>query len=62
MAEGAPIKTRQSDSSNLDSLCADYVADLDSALKTARQAPRDTRLQRERLSMRFARRVKVGDS
>lgn len=37
------------------------LGSLQRALSDAAKLPRETRLQRERLSMRFARKVKIGD-
>ena len=44
----------------LDATCADYLEALHRALEGARTIPRETRLQHERLSIRFARKIRVG--
>lgn len=61
MSQGDANKSVQADPSSLEEMSSLYAAELDSALKTARKTPRDTSLQRVRLSERFARRVRVGD-
>ena len=44
----------------LDEICADYLEALHRALARARTIPRETRLQHERLSSRFARKIRIG--
>ncbi len=46
---------------SIDAICADYLDELHRALMGAHTIPRETRLQHERLSMRFARKIKIGE-
>ena len=61
MFENDRAKVAQPGRASLDDICADYLESLQRALVGARTVPRETRLQHERLSMRFARRIKVGE-
>jgi len=44
----------------LDSICAHYMETLHRELSEARATDHETRLQHERLSIRFSRRLRVG--
>ncbi len=44
----------------LDAICADYLETLHRALAGARAIPRETRLRHQRLSIRFARKIRIG--
>ncbi|MCP4202945.1 MAG: hypothetical protein GY769_13565 [bacterium] len=46
---------------SIDTICADYLDALHRALVSAHTNPRETRLQHERLSLRFARKIKIGE-
>ena len=45
----------------LDGECAGYLESLHRALAGAHAIPRETRLQHERLSIRFARKIRIGE-
>ena len=54
-------RTPQSSPAGLDALCVDYLQSLHRALSSAQTLPRESRLQHERLSVRFARRARLGN-
>ena len=45
----------------IEEVCADYLESLHRALAGVHTIPLETRLQRERLSIRFARKIKIGE-
>lgn len=56
----SPVRM-QTTPTKLDRICADYLTSLHRSLFAVRDSPRETRLQRERLSIRFARKIRVGE-
>jgi hypothetical protein len=54
-------RTPQPSPAGLEALGVDYLQSLHRALSSAQTLPHESRLQHERLSIRFARRARIGN-